>query len=81
MYKNLLLQIMPNIEILEAKPRADTGKPTGRPMDNQWTAQDRLGKGSIGEDIIPPLEEKVEVIKKDSYDYEAIRTKYPHARK
>jgi len=49
-YKNLLLQIVPEIELQEPKPRADTGKITGKPMDGQRTdnGQHRLGKVSIG---------------------------------
>ncbi|WP_421568514.1 replication protein [Lactiplantibacillus plantarum] len=49
-YKDLLLEIMPNIELTEPKPRADTGKVTGRPMDNQWTdnGPHRLGKVRLG---------------------------------
>ncbi len=44
-YKDLLLQIVPEIEILEAKPRADTKKLTGGlPMDVQRTAQDKISK-------------------------------------
>lgn len=44
-YKNMLLRILPEAEIIKPKPRADTGKPTGRPMDNQWTTNGphRLG--------------------------------------
>ncbi len=59
-YKDLLLEILPNIELTEPKPRADTGKVTGRPMDNQWTdngphrlGKDRLGKVSKGKYIEP----------------------------
>lgn len=59
-YKDLLLEILPNIELTEPKPRADTGKVTGRPMDNQWTGngphrlgKDRLGKDSKGKYIEP----------------------------
>lgn len=50
-YKPLLLQILPEIETITPQPRADTGKITGsgRPMDNQWTAQVRLGEGRLGE--------------------------------
>ncbi|MCV3324949.1 conserved phage C-terminal domain-containing protein [Pediococcus pentosaceus] len=49
-YKDLLLEILPNIELTEPKPRADTGKATGRPMDNQWTdnGPHRLGKVRLG---------------------------------
>lgn len=51
-YKDLLLEILPNIELTEPKPRADTGKVTGRPMDNQWTdnGPHRLGKVRLGKD-------------------------------
>ncbi|WP_052039319.1 hypothetical protein [Latilactobacillus sakei] len=49
-YKDLLLKIMPTAELKQPKPRADTGKVTGRPMDNQWTAQVRLGKDRLGKD-------------------------------
>lgn len=51
-YKNLLIQMLPDVKPKEPKPRADTGKTTGRTMDNQRTAQVRLGKGSIGEESI-----------------------------
>ena len=48
MYKELLLKIVPEAEIIQPKPRADTKKLTGRPKDNQMSAQVRLGKDSIG---------------------------------
>lgn len=51
-YKNLLIQMLPDAKPKEPKPRADTGKITGQPMDNQRTAQVRLGKGSKGEESI-----------------------------
>lgn len=51
-YKNLLLQVVADVDLLEPKPRADTGviprQPTGRPLDVHWTAQDRLGKDRLG---------------------------------
>ncbi|KRN75651.1 hypothetical protein IV73_GL000141 [Weissella kandleri] len=59
-YKDLLLQIMPDVELLSSKPRADA-KPkaqqsvnnqltsTGRPDDNQRSAQVRLGKVRLGQ--------------------------------
>ncbi|WP_420222887.1 DnaD domain-containing protein [Pediococcus acidilactici] len=62
-YQKLLLQVIPDAPVKRSKPRADTGKKTGsgkqikngRPVDDQWTAQDRLGKDrlvqvSTGED-------------------------------
>lgn len=51
-YQKLLVQMLPDANPLEQKPRADTGKTTGRPMDGEWTAQVRLGKVSIGKDSI-----------------------------
>jgi len=56
LYLQLLTEKLPTVHVLEAKSRADTGKPTGsavqkttivQPMDVQWTAQDRLGKGRL----------------------------------
>lgn len=40
-YKDLLIKVNPQIQLLEPKPRADTGKITGRPMDG-------IDKDSIG---------------------------------
>lgn len=61
-YRNLLVKMLPNIEIQQAKARADTGKKTGvkaienngRPVDNQWTSNGphRLGKDRLGKDSI-----------------------------
>ena len=49
-YKDLLLKVIPNAELTAPKPRADTGKLTGRPVDNQWTVNGphRLGKVRLG---------------------------------
>lgn len=51
-YKDLLIQIIPDIKLIEAKERAD--KKSGRPLDNQRTTNGphrlgkyRLGKGSL----------------------------------
>lgn len=49
MYKNLLLEIIPGVDLLEAKTRADKKKKSGRPSDNQRTEEYRLGKDSLGE--------------------------------
>lgn len=52
-YKNLLLQINPNVSLIESRERADVlKKRVGQPMDNQWTAdgQHRLGEDRIGQD-------------------------------
>ena len=58
-YKNLLLQILPNIETIVPKKRADVAKRNQEALDNQWTdngplsiGQDRIGKGSIVEDSL-----------------------------
>lgn len=48
-YKHLLLQINPDAQLIQAKPRADTKKLTGQSMDNQWTSN---GPHSIGKDSI-----------------------------
>ena len=40
-YKDLLLQVVPEVELLEKKDRADVKKTTGQPMDNQWTTNGR----------------------------------------
>lgn len=53
-YKNLLLQIVPDIHLLDPKPRADTWKPTWQQVDWQWTdnGPHRLGKDSLDKDSI-----------------------------
>lgn len=53
-YKDLLVKIIPEIELVEPKKRADTKKTTGQPMDVQRTTNGRLrlGKDSIGKDSI-----------------------------
>lgn len=61
-YRDLLIKMLPGIEIQKAKVRADTGKRTGvkriekngRPVDNQWTPNGphRLGKDRLGKDSI-----------------------------
>lgn len=52
MYKNLLLEIMPGVDLLEAKTRADKKKKSGRPSDNQGTEEYRLVQDSLGEGSI-----------------------------
>lgn len=61
-YRDLLVRMLPDIKIQQAKARADTGKKTGikkiendgRPVDNQWTSNGphRLGKDRLGKDSI-----------------------------
>ena len=51
MYKDLLLELVPDVQLLEKRQRADVKRTAiGQPMDNQWTAQDRLGKDRLGKD-------------------------------
>ena len=54
-YKSLLLKLIPDVNLIEAKKRADTGKFTGQPMDVQTVSNgqpmDGIGKDSIGESI------------------------------
>jgi len=64
-YKELLISVMPDVQLKHQKPRADTGKPTGRQLDVQRTAQYRLGKDSIYiTPVEPETEEDKELIKK-----------------
>jgi hypothetical protein len=60
-YKDLLLKVIPQIDIIEPRERADSKKKEkgGRPTDNQRTdkGQHRLGKVSIGKDKL--VNEKV----------------------
>ena len=63
-YKDLLLKMLPDIEIQHAKARADTGKKTGvkqpedngRPVDNQRATSgrqmDRIGQSRSGQSSI-----------------------------
>ena len=54
-YKDLLLQVNPDVQLLQSKPRADrkkdVGTSHGQPNDNQRTdnGQHRIGKDRIGE--------------------------------
>lgn len=53
MYRELLVKILPEVELTEPKQRADRPLRLGRPGDNQGTAQDRIGKDK--EPDIAPL--------------------------
>ncbi|MCP0885898.1 hypothetical protein LB941_00935 [Ligilactobacillus sp. WILCCON 0076] len=83
-YKNMLLKILPEAEIIKPKPRADTGKPTGRPLDNQWTAQVRLGKDRLGKDsktidqVQKPNRDRVSHLEND---FDKLWSLYPTGRK
>ena len=48
-YKELLLQIVSGVEVVEKRQRADVKKQLGQPMDNQWTEMDGIGKDRLGE--------------------------------
>lgn len=65
-YKELLLQILPEIELQETRQRADTKKKTinGQPMDDQRTTngQHRLGKVRLGKVILNNKDDKEEKI-------------------
>lgn len=51
-YQPLLLQILPEVDLTQPKPRADTGKIAGQQMDVQRTTngRHRLGKDRLGKD-------------------------------
>lgn len=72
-YKHLLLQMNPDVQLIQAKPRADTKKLTGQPMDNLWTSN---GQHSIGKDSIvqESIEEVSIVEKKKKIDIEKKKT-------
>ena len=87
-YRDLLVKMLPDIEIQQAKARADTGKKTGvkaienngRPVDNQWTSngphrlgKDRLGKDSIN-NIVDSSESPTQIYESE---FEQLWTLYP----
>lgn len=51
-YKDLLIMVNPDVELVEKRQRADVKSLTGQTMDNQWTdngqPKDSIGKDSIG---------------------------------
>lgn len=59
-YKNLLVQVIPGVSLLEAQPRADTKKKTGeskiKSNVDQWTSNgqpmDGIGEDRLGQDRI-----------------------------
>lgn len=53
-YQNLLVQIVPEVQLILPVPRADTGKTAGQPMDVQRTAQVRIGEVRIGKNTTAP---------------------------
>ena len=85
-YKDLLLQVVPDAKLQEKKQRADVKKKIleiGQPMDNQWTDNGRpmvcIGKDRLGKDNIDIyndsfITEKAE--KKPKTNYQEIVDKY-----
>lgn len=73
-YKDLLVKIIPEIELVEPKKRADTKKTTGQPMDVQRTTNGRLrlGKDSIGKDKTTTLEDEFETLSQESRNSEVV---------
>lgn len=65
-YKNLLIQVNPEVQLLAPKPRADTKKLTGQPMDDQWTSN---GPHSIGKDRIVEVREVKEKVVEEKEPY------------
>lgn len=68
-YKNLLLQVLPSVKLLEPKERADLKKknevnnewtPIGQPMDG--IGKDRLGKDKLGKDRLDKYKVSDEII-------------------
>ena len=55
-YRDLLIQVDPDVKLIERRPRADAKTIDGQPMDNQWTTNgqpmDRIGKDRIGKDSL-----------------------------
>ena len=47
-YQHLLVRVLPDVELIEPKERADRPKNMGRPRDYHGAAQVRLGKVRIG---------------------------------
>lgn len=82
-YRDLLIKMLPGIEIQKAKARADTGKKTGikriekngRPVDNQWTSNGphRLGKDSIN-NIVDSSESPTQIYESE---FEQLWALYP----
>ena len=72
-YKDLLVSLNPEVDLLEKKERVDTKKKSmsdnGQTMDRQWTGngqamdgigKDRIGEDRIGEDRVGEVKEKPE---------------------
>lgn len=58
-YKDLVIRLIPDAKLIKSKERADTGKKTGKVMDDQWTSngqpmdgisKDKLSKDKLSKD-------------------------------
>lgn len=79
-YRDLLLQVLPDIQLQDKKPRADSAKKqlidsTGRPLDDQWTTNG-LPMDTIGKDRIGEVRVGQERIGQGRIDYNGIKDAY-----
>lgn len=89
MYKNLLLQMEPDVELLEKKERSDLVKKSGRSTDSEMTAQCSvvevsLGQVSTGEYSVVPAKDTHIKYQLDNEiltaaEYDALIKQYPKA--
>jgi hypothetical protein len=81
-YRELLVQVMPDIELVDPKPRADRPARLGRPGDNRGTAQDRVGEDRLlsapedGRRVVPDFVGEGE---SELVESKRSTAKYPHA--
>jgi len=80
-YRELLIQMVPEVKLKEPKRRADL-KPVvpelpGRPVDNQRTAEDRLGKDRINSAVA--IAPRIEYVVEEEEKAPRSKAKYPHA--
>ena len=82
-YKDLLLQVLPDVQILEKRERADVKKKIveiGQPLDVHRTTtgqpMDGIGKDSIGKYSINIKESNTNVLPKKKISYQEIIDKY-----
>ena len=79
-YRDLLLQVLPDVQLQDKKPRADSAKKqlidsTGRPLDDQWTTNG-LPMDTIGKDRIGEVRVGQERIGQGRIDYNGIKDAY-----
>lgn len=82
-HRELLVKVIPDVELANPRRRADLpALPTGRPVDNQRTAQDRIGKDRL-ELAVADAPAGYEIVSLKEYDTERAPkkpAKYPNAR-